>query len=170
MKTRKFVEFQHSIDRFLKSRFNISAEGAGWDVGDDDIELPAELANKLSSGDSKDGNYFVAPTKGVPQTQIWTNGSRLVADHVRSGSFDTAFAILNEQIGAVNFAPFKKLFMFLFETSRTSYSCLPNIPPNFSHPHRNFRDAGLKNGHPTLAIKLNDLVQSLQVIKQIFYK
>lgn len=125
--------------------------------------MPADLANKVSSGDHKDANYFVAPTKGVPQTQIWTNGSRLAADHVRSGSFDTAFAILNEQVGAVNFTPYKKLFMFLFEASRTSYSCLPNIPPNFSHPHRNFRDAGLKNGHPTLAIKLNDLVQSLQV-------
>lgn len=138
-------------------------EGAGWDVGDDDLELPEELANKLAQSDTKDGDYFAAPTKGVPQSQIWTNGSLLAADHIRAGSFETAFRILNEQVGVVNFEPYKKLFSFLFVGSRTSYSCLPNLPSKFTHPHRNWRDAGQKNGHPTIGVKLNELVAMLQV-------
>lgn len=141
----------------------VEGEGAGWDVGDDDIELPEELASKLAQTDSKDGKFFSAPTKGVPQTQIWTNGSLLAADHVRAGSFETAFRILNEQVGVVNFEPYQKLFMYLFTGARTSYACLPNLPSKFTHPHRNWKDAGLKNGHPTIGIKLNDLVAMLQV-------
>ena len=141
----------------------VEGEGAGWDVGDDDIELPEELANKLAQSDAKDGNFFAAPTKGVPQTQIWVNGSLLAADHIRAGSFETAFRILNEQVGVVNFEPYKKLFMFLFAGSRTSYSCLPNLPSKFTNPHRNWKEAGLKNGHPTVGVRLNDLVALLQV-------
>jgi coatomer protein complex subunit alpha (xenin) len=142
----------------------VEGEGAGWDVGDDDIELPEELASKLAQSDTKDGKFFSAPTRGVPQTQIWTNGSLLAADHVRAGSFETAFRILNEQVGVVNFDPYRKLFMYLFTGARTSYACLPNLPSKFTHPHRNWKDAGLKNGHPTVGLKLNDLVALLQVI------
>jgi Coatomer (COPI) alpha subunit C-terminus len=68
-----------------------SHKGAGWEVEDDDLELPEELASKITATVVKDGNYFTAPTKGVPPQQIWVNNSHLAADHVRSGSFDTAF-------------------------------------------------------------------------------
>lgn len=112
--------------------------------------------------------FFAAPTKGVPQTQIWQNGSQLAADHVRAGSYETAFRILHEQLGVVNFEPYKKLFSYLFVGSRTSYACLPNLPSKFTHPHRNWRDAGLKSGHPTVGFKLNDLVSMLQVICNLF--
>ncbi|XP_070499258.1 coatomer subunit alpha isoform X2 [Chironomus tepperi] len=145
----------------------VEGEGAGWDVGDDDIELPEELASKLAQSDAKDGKFFAAPTNGVPQTQIWVNGSLLAADHVRAGSFETAFRILNEQVGVVNFEPYKKLFMFLFAGARTSYSCLPNLPSKFTHPHRNWKEAGQKNGHPTVGVKLNDLVALLQTCYQL---
>jgi coatomer subunit alpha len=138
-------------------------EGAGWDLDEDGIELPEELASKLAQSDSKEGDFFVAPTKGVPQTQIWINGSLLAADHIRAGSFETAFRVLNEQVGVVNFEPYKKLFSFLFVGARTSYACLPNLPSKFTHPHRNWKDAGLKSGHPTIGVKLNDLVALLQV-------
>ncbi|CAO1311217.1 unnamed protein product [Diamesa hyperborea] len=140
-----------------------TVKGAGWDVGDDDIELPEELANKMDSGEK----FFAAPTKGVPQTQIWQNGSQLAADHVRAGSYETAFRILHEQLGVVNFEPYKKLFSYLFVGSRTSYACLPNLPSKFTHPHRNWRDAGLKSGHPTVGFKLNDLVSMLQACYQM---
>lgn len=137
-------------------------EGAGWDCGDEDLELPEELASKIAQ-DSKDGNYYAAPTKGVPQSQIWVNGSLMAADHIRAGSFETAFKILNEQVGVVNFEPYKKIFNYLYVGAKTSYTCLPNLPSKFSFPHRNWKDAGLKNGHPTIGVKLNDLVALLQV-------
>jgi coatomer subunit alpha len=138
-----------------------AADGPGWDVEDEDLELPEELASKLA--DTKEGNYFVAPTKGVAQSQIWINGSLLAVDHIRAGSFETAFKILNEQVGIVNFEPYKKLFSFLYVGAKTSYTCLPNLPSKSSYPHRNWKDAGLKNGHPTIGVKLNDLVAMLQV-------
>lgn len=138
-------------------------DGPGWDVEDEDLELPEELANKIA--DAKDGNYFVAPTKGVAQSQIWINGSLLAVDHIRAGSFETAFKILNEQVGIVNFEPYKKIFSFLYVGAKTSYTCLPNLPSKSSYPHRNWKDAGLKNGHPTIGVKLNDLVAMLQVRK-----
>lgn len=160
------LDDEEDEDEMKDALENVSVgEGAGWDVGDDEIELPEELANKLAA-DKADGDYFAAPTKGIPQTQIWTNGSLLAADHIRAGSFESAFRVLNEQVGVVNFEPYKKLFSFLFVGSRASYACLPNLPPKFTHPHRNWKDAGQKNGHPTIGVKLNDLVALLQVNSQ----
>jgi coatomer subunit alpha len=162
------LDDEEDEDEMKDALENVSVgEGAGWDVGDDDLELPEELANKIS--DVKDGDFFVAPTKGVPQPQIWTNGSLLAADHIRAGSFESAFRILNEQVGVVNFEPYKKLFSFMFVGSRTSYACLPNLPSKFTHPHRNWKEAGQKNGHPTIGVKLNDLVALLQVKIILFF-
>lgn len=76
----------------MKDALDLEAEGgegAGWDVGDEDLELPAELASKLASA-VRDTGFYSAPTKGVSQSQLWANNSQLAADHVRAGSFDSA--------------------------------------------------------------------------------
>ena len=41
----------------------------GWDVGDDDLELPADLDVGPSSGSGGEGD-FVPPTKGTSQAQV----------------------------------------------------------------------------------------------------
>lgn len=138
-------------------------EGDGWDVGDEDLELPPDLEVTPMSEEG----YFVPPTKGVPQTQVWANNSQLAADHMMAGSFETAFRLLKEQVGVTEFLPLKSLFMAAFSMSRTSYTPLPAFPSVYAHPHRNWKDAGAKGGHPSLWIKLNDLVARLQHCYQL---
>jgi len=42
---------------------------------------------------SGDEGYFVPPTKGTSQTQIWCTNSHLAIDHIVAGSFDTGFRV-----------------------------------------------------------------------------
>lgn len=144
-----------------------TGEGPGWDVDDEDLELPEELVSKMGAVDSKEDGYYSAPTKGIPANQIWSNNSQLVIDHVRSGSYETAFRLLHDQVGVVNFLPYQNLFKEIFEGSRTSFEALPNLESLLAYPQRNWKNAGPKDGHPTTTIKLNDLVQRLQACYQL---
>jgi hypothetical protein len=47
-------------------------EGGGWDVGDDDLELPPDLDVGPAAGGGGEEGYFVPPTKGTSQTQVCT--------------------------------------------------------------------------------------------------
>lgn len=40
-----------------------------------------------------DEGYFVPPTKGTSQAQVWCNNSQLPVDHVLAGSFETAMRV-----------------------------------------------------------------------------
>ena len=164
----------HDGDRFEDAKENDEAktgeggEGAGWDVGDDDLELPEELISKISASNAAGTkNFFAAPPKGHPPSHFWTINSQLAADHVRAGSYDSACRLLNDQVGVVNFAPYKELFMESYAASKTSYSSLPHVSSLSAHPNRNWKELNPKNGHPTLAYKLNDLVQNLQTCYQL---
>ena len=80
----------------------------GWEVGDDDLELPADVvAAGHKGGDDDENGYYVPPTRGQPPLQGWAAHSQLAIDHATAGSFETAFRLLNDQIGVVNFEPFK---------------------------------------------------------------
>lgn len=80
-------------------------EGVGWDVGDEDIELPEDVTATVKSTD-EDG-YFVPPTKGLSQSMIWVSNSQLAADHVAAGSFESAFKLLHDQVKSVVQLQFK---------------------------------------------------------------
>lgn len=70
--------------------------GGGWDEGDDDLELPPELEETLPA--AAEEGYFVAPTKGTPQAQLWVNNSQLAVDHILAGSYESAFRLLHDQV------------------------------------------------------------------------
>ncbi|PNF39948.1 Coatomer subunit alpha [Cryptotermes secundus] len=140
-------------------------EGGGWDVGDEDLVLPPELENSVVPG--ADDGYFVPPTKGLSQLQVWVNNSQLPVDHILAGSFESAFRLLHEQVGVVDFRPYRTLFLSIFSSSRTSYTALPSLSPLYCYPHRNWKDAGPKGGKPAIGLKLADLVQRLQVCYQL---
>ncbi|CAD7077616.1 unnamed protein product [Hermetia illucens] len=140
-------------------------DGPGWDV--DELELPEELVSKMKATNISGDGYYVVPNRGVSPAQQWANFSPLVADHIKAGSFETAFKLLNEQIGVVNFKPYKALFMTLYTGSRTSFTALPNLPPLHGYPQRNHKETNPKNARPAVGIKLNDLVQRLQVCYQL---
>lgn len=142
-------------------------DGPGWDVGDEDLELPEELVSKIVAANLNEDSAFEAPTRGPSHTQIWANNTNLVADHLRAGSFESAFRLLNDQVGIVEFAAYKSLFLQLFNSSRTSYSALPSLSQLFAHPQRNWKETAAKKANPTIGIKLNDLVQRLQACYQL---
>lgn len=142
-------------------------DGPGWDVGDEDLELPEELATKIAAVNIADGGNYESPNRGLPQTTYWANNTNLVADHLRAGSFETAFRLLNDQVGVVNFEPYRTLFVQIFTGARTSFSALPSLEALFSHPKRNAKETNVKKSNPTVCVKLNELVQRLQTCYQL---
>ena len=145
---------------------------AGWDVDDDDLELPMDLEPAPSKGgargdDDGEEGYFVPPTKGQCPAQNWANNSSLPVDHIVAGQFESACRLLHDQAGVVNFEPYKTLFLSNFARSRTSYVGLPNMPSLVGYPQSNWQDAGPTNGLPAVGMKLADLVQRLQSCYQL---
>ncbi|XP_059529883.1 coatomer subunit alpha isoform X2 [Myotis daubentonii] len=117
-------------------------EGGGWEV-EEDLELPPELDIPPAAGGAEDG-FFVPPTKGTSPTQL-----------------------LHDQVGVTQFGPYKQLFMQTYARGRTTYQALPCLPSMYGYPNRNWKDAGLKNGVPAVGLKLNDLIQRLQLCYQL---
>ncbi|CAL1531227.1 unnamed protein product [Lymnaea stagnalis] len=142
----------------------VATEEGGWDV--EDLELPVDLDVGAAATGAGEEGYFVPPSKGTSQAQVWCNNSQLPVDHILAGSFETAFRLLHDQIGVVKFDEYKQIFLQSYSRSRTSFVGLPSIPPLFCYPHRNWKDAGARNGVPAVGLKLTALVQQLQVAYQ----
>ncbi|XP_032477387.1 coatomer subunit alpha isoform X3 [Phocoena sinus] len=141
-------------------------EGGGWDV-EEDLELPPELDIPPGVAGGAEDGFFVPPTKGTSPTQIWCNNSQLPVDHILAGSFETAMRLLHDQVGVTQFGPYKQLFLQTYARGRTTYQALPCLPSMYGYPNRNWKDAGLKNGLPAVGLKLNDLIQRLQLCYQL---
>lgn len=142
-------------------------EGGGWEV-EDDLDLPADLEGVSTAGaaDGEDG-YFVPPPRGHPPTQGWTQRSHLALDHVLAGAFESATRLLHDQVGVVNFEPYRSLFLSSFAHCRTSYPGAPGLPSLFSYPARNWRTATHKDHLPALGLKLSSLMDRLKEASQL---
>ena len=154
----------NKLSRIFSFLGDADEDGAGWDV-DDDLDLPPGLeATAASAGVLSEGAeaYFVAPTKGTNPTQMWANNSTLPMDHIVAGSFESACRLLHDQVGVVNFEPYKQHFMTNYARSRTSFTALPLLPSLTGYPQSNWKEAGPKNGLPAVGLKLHELVQRLQ--------
>lgn len=142
-------------------RADVSGEGeVGWDVEDADLEIPD--LGPAPAADASD-TYVHLPTQGPSQPLTWTKNSQLAADHISAGSFESASRLLHDQLGVVQFKPYESLFLSLYSGSRTVSTWQQNIPPSFSYPLRNWKEANPKSGLPAAGVKLNDLVARLQV-------
>ncbi|XP_028409104.1 coatomer subunit alpha-like [Dendronephthya gigantea] len=139
-------------------------DGPGWDVDDEDLDLP-DLEGPPVEAEGE--GYFVPPNKGTSQAQVWCNNSRLPVDNVLGGAFESAMRLLHDQLGVVDFAPFKSLFLSTYSRSRVAYTGLPALPTIFVFPHRNWKEAGGRAGLPAVGVKLNTLVQRLQTAYQL---
>ena len=78
----------------------------GWEV-DEDLDIPADLSAAAGGAEDEESGYYVPPTRGQSALQQWAAHSQLAVDHATAGAFESAFRILNDQIGVVNFQPFK---------------------------------------------------------------
>ena len=155
-------------DEFRDAENGSDAEGDGW-AAEDDIEIPPELEAtpvKEDAGGQDDG-YFVAPVRGVPPTQHWCNNSSLPVDHILAGNVESACRLLHDQVGVVDFSPYKQHFLSTFSRSRTSYSALPCTVSLSQYPQSNYKEAGPKQGLPAVGLKLADLVSRLQSAYQL---
>lgn len=141
--------------------------GTGWDVGDDDLDLPPDSELGPTTTASGEEGYFVPPTKGVAQMLVWTSNSQLAVDHFAAGSFESAFRLLHDQVGVVNFAAYRQLALTVFARSRTSFGAIPEMPSVYGYPHRNWKEAGIKGGLPAIGLKISYLVHRLQVSYQL---
>lgn len=144
----------------------VGGEGGGWDVDDGDLELPPDLDVGTVAPTGEEG-YFVPPTKGHSPTQFWTTNSQLAVDHFAAGSFESALRLLHDQVGVVDFGPYKHLALTIFARSRTSFHALPEMPSLYGYPQRNWKEAGAKGGLPAIGLRVSDLVQRLQVSYQL---
>jgi len=135
----------------------------GWDVDEEDLDLPADLepSAAVTASDDTEG-YFVAPTKGTNACTHWANNSSLAVDHILAGSFESACRLLHDQVGIVNFDPYRTIFMTNYARSRTSSTALPLLPALNNYPQSNWRDAKPNTGLPQVGLKLNDLSERLQ--------
>ena len=52
-----------------EEKIEIDEEGGGWDVDDDDLELPPDLDVPSTGADGEEG-YFNPPTRGTSQAQV----------------------------------------------------------------------------------------------------
>ncbi|XP_072987675.1 coatomer subunit alpha-3-like [Typha latifolia] len=103
-------------------------EGGGWDL--EDLELPPDVVTPKAAANAR-STLFVAPTAGMPVSQIWVQKSSLAGELVTAGNFDTAMRLLSRQLAIKNFAPLKPLFMDLYMGSHTylrGFATTPVIP------------------------------------------
>ncbi|KAF7633499.1 Coatomer subunit alpha [Meloidogyne graminicola] len=136
-------------------------EGGGWDV-DEEITQAVESMRVEAGGNASDG-AFTLPQRGHPPPFYWPGNSRLVADHVAAGAFDSASRLLEETLGIVQIGPFKSLFLSTYAKSRVACCAMPLTSPNFVYPTRNWQDSLPKSSLPAISLKLNDLAQRLQI-------
>ncbi|XP_076947694.1 coatomer subunit alpha-1-like [Bidens hawaiensis] len=99
-------------------------EEGGWDL--EDLELPVDVETPRAT--TARSSVFVAPTPGMPVSQIWVQKSSLAGEHAAAGNFDTAMRLLNRQLGIKNFKPLKSLFLDLHTGSHTHSPAFPSSP------------------------------------------
>jgi hypothetical protein len=88
-----------------------------------DLDLPADVPAATSAN-----GPFVAPPPGLPVTQRWLIRSKLAAEHIAAGSFDTALRMLRLQLGLSNFEPLKPNMLALHAAAFAHVSGLPGLP------------------------------------------
>jgi len=83
-----------------------------------------------------------------------------VADHIASGSFDTAMNILNKEYGIVNYTPMKDHFMNIYRSNSAQFfgsNSLGSIP---LYLFRNWREKGTQ--YPKLLFTFGDQIQKIK--------
>ncbi|CAI4229923.1 unnamed protein product [Auanema sp. JU1783] len=129
-----------------------TVEDGGWDV-DEDLAIP-DLPDENRS-------ESIIPNRGVAPSTHWGN-SRLVADHIAAGSFESAARLLKDQLGIINLEPFRNVFIARYALSRCAFEALPGSGTSFAYPLRNWQEAVGKNGLPAISVRLSDLASRLQ--------
>lgn len=142
---------QESFDAVLNEEPDIDVGSEKGDWNDDDKASPDEVLEDLE--DAQDGwveeemsdedeleeekeekSEYTAPTPGLSITSNWSRMSDLALHHVLTGSYKSAFRLLEDQVGAINPEPLKKIFEDLFLQSRAAYQGLALYSTLYIYP------------------------------------
>ncbi|KAK9667322.1 hypothetical protein RND81_14G248500 [Saponaria officinalis] len=136
-------------------------EAGGWDL--EDLDLPPEEDTPKASVSSR-SSMFVAPSLGMPVSQIWTQKSSLAAEHAAAGNFDTAMRLLSRQLGIKNFAPLKPLFVDLHTGSQTYLRAFTSAPVISIALEKGWSESSSPNvrGPPALLFSFSQLEEKLK--------
>ncbi|RWR81791.1 coatomer subunit alpha-1 [Cinnamomum micranthum f. kanehirae] len=136
-------------------------EGGGWDL--EDLELPPEVATPRTAVNAT-RSVFVAPTPGMPVSQIWIQRSSLAGEHAAAGNFDTAMRLLNRQLGIRNFAPLRPMFLDLHIGSHSYLHAFDSAPVIPLAVEKGWSEAASPNvrGQPALIYKFSQLDEKLR--------
>ncbi|KAK9691036.1 hypothetical protein RND81_09G171600 [Saponaria officinalis] len=136
-------------------------ENGGWDL--EDLDLPPEEETPKASVSAR-SSIFVAPSQGMPVSQIWTQKSSLAAEHAAAGNFDTAMRLLSRQLGIKNFVPLKPMFVDLHAGSHTYLRAFTSAPVISVAVERGWSEASAPNvrGPPALVFSFSQLEEKLK--------
>ncbi|KAM0887483.1 hypothetical protein ACQ4PT_029000 [Festuca glaucescens] len=137
-------------------------EDGGWDL--EDLELPPEADTPKAAGNTR-STVFVAPTPGMPVSQIWTQKSSLAGEHAAAGNFDTAMRLLSRQLGIKNFTPLKPLFLDLHMGSHSYLRALATAPIVSIAVEKGWSESSSPNvrGPPALVFSFSQMEDRLKV-------
>ncbi|KAF5734159.1 coatomer subunit alpha-1 [Tripterygium wilfordii] len=137
-------------------------EEGGWEL--EDLELPPEADTPRASVNAR-SSVFVAPTPGMPVSQIWIQRSSLAAEHAAAGNFDTAMRLLSMQLGIRNFAPLKSMFLDLHAGSHSYVRAFSLAPVVSLAVERGWNESASPNvrGPPALVFNFSQLEEKLKL-------
>ncbi|KAK4490292.1 hypothetical protein RD792_000959 [Penstemon davidsonii] len=137
-------------------------EEGGWDL--EDLDLPPDADTPKNTQNAR-SSVFVAPTPGMPVSQIWVQRSSLAAEHAAAGNFDTAMRLLSRQLGIKNFSPLKSLFIDLHMGSQTYLRAFTSAPVISVAVERGWSESASPNvrGPPALVFNFSQLEEKLKV-------
>ncbi|MQL80255.1 hypothetical protein Taro_012713 [Colocasia esculenta] len=137
-------------------------EEGGWEL--EDLELPPDADTPKTAVNSR-SSLFVAPTPGMPVSQIWIQKSSLAGEHAAAGNFDTAMRLLSRQLGIKNFAPLRPLFMDLHVGSHSYLRAFALAPVVSLAVEKGWTESSSPNvrGPPALVFQLSQLAEKLKL-------
>lgn len=129
-----------------------------WDLAPDAGAEDGAVDEQEEQQEEQDVSGAVTP--GIRETELWIRNSPLAADHVAAGSFDTAMALLNRQVGAVEFRPLKPLFLSIYQSSRLYLPSAPSLPPLEIPLRRNIDSNEPRSVLPVAALSLKSITSN----------
>ncbi|GAA5930239.1 hypothetical protein JCM1841_000612 [Sporobolomyces salmonicolor] len=140
-------------DRLMDKQEADEAEDA-WDLAGDEEQAGEAHDEEGAAEVPGEEELGGAVVPGIPESELWVRNSPLAADHVAAGSFETAMGLLNRQVGIVNFAPLKPLFLSVYRSSRLWLPAAPSLPPLEIPLRRNIDHAEPRNVLPVATLSL----------------
>ena len=153
---------------------DVAAEEAedAWDLAADE---PEQIVGEDEDAEAGETEPDAPLSAGISESALWVRNSPLAADHVAAGSFETAMQvrcqvlllchesnyklqILNRQVGVVNFAPLKPLFLSVYRSSRLYLPANASLPPLEVHLRRNPDESEGRSVLPVSARTLQSIV------------